>query len=176
MWSVWEWEAAEFVVAGGVYVCWVPYSVQRNADLRPSPATRLLFKTEDCSTENRWNQCVGFHVTESLEARQWAERPRRNAEKGVGQHIESESVKVLVAHSGPTLCHPMDCNPPGSSVLGVFQARIMEWVATPFSRGSSRPRDGTPVSCIAGRFFHYSLGNIDQRLWAIAEVERDLNN
>ena len=44
---------------------------------------------------------------------------------------------------------PKDCSPPGSSVHGIFQARILEWVAFPFSRGSSRLRDGTQVSCIA---------------------------
>ena len=47
----------------------------------------------------------------------------------------------------------MDCSPPGSSVHGIIQARILEWVAIPFSRGSSWPRDQTWVSCIAGRFF-----------------------
>ena len=50
------------------------------------------------------------------------------------------------------LCNPMECSPPGSSVHGIFQA-ILEWVAMPSSRGSSRPRDQTQVSCIAGRFF-----------------------
>ena len=50
-------------------------------------------------------------------------------------------------------CNPMDCSPPGSSVHGISQARILEWVAIPFSRGSSWPRDWTYVSCIAGRFF-----------------------
>ena len=48
----------------------------------------------------------------------------------------------------------MDCGPPGSSVHGILQARILEWVAVPSSRGSSRPRDGTRVSsALAGRFF-----------------------
>ena len=47
----------------------------------------------------------------------------------------------------------MDCSQPGSSVHGVLQARIPEWVAISFSRGSSPPRDQTQVSCIAGRFF-----------------------
>ena len=47
----------------------------------------------------------------------------------------------------------MDCNPPGSSVHGISQARTLEWVAIPFSRGSSWPRVRTQVSCIAGRFF-----------------------
>ena len=47
----------------------------------------------------------------------------------------------------------MDCSPPGSSVHEIFQARIQEWVAISFSRGSSQPRDRTWVSCTAGRFF-----------------------
>ena len=45
-----------------------------------------------------------------------------------------------------TLCDPMDCSPPGSSVHGILQARILEWVAMPSSRGSSQPRDQTCVS------------------------------
>ena len=45
----------------------------------------------------------------------------------------------------------MDCGPPGSSVHGILQARVLEWVAIPFSRGSSQPGDWTKVSCIAGR-------------------------
>ena len=52
-----------------------------------------------------------------------------------------ESVKVLVAQSCPTLCGPMDCSLLGSSVHGILQARILKWVAIPFSRGSSQPRD-----------------------------------
>ena len=47
----------------------------------------------------------------------------------------------------------MDCSPPSSSVYGILQARMLEWVAIPFSRGFSQPRDQTQVSCIAGRFF-----------------------
>ena len=62
-------------------------------------------------------------------------------------------VKVLVAQSCPTLCDPMDCSLPGSSAHGVLQARILDWVAIPFSRGSSQPRDQTQVSHIAGGFF-----------------------
>ena len=45
------------------------------------------------------------------------------------------------AQSRLTLCHPVDCSPSGSSVHGIFQARILEWVAISFSRGSSQPRD-----------------------------------
>ena len=51
------------------------------------------------------------------------------------------------------LCDPMNYSLPGSSVHGILQARILEWVAMPFSRGSSWSRDWTWVSCIAGRFF-----------------------
>ena len=53
-----------------------------------------------------------------------------------------------LARSYPTLCHPMDC-----IVHEILQERILEWVAIAFSRGSSRPRDGTRVCCIAGKFF-----------------------
>ena len=52
-----------------------------------------------------------------------------------------------------TLCDPMDCSLPGSSIHGIFQARILEWVAISFSRRSSRPRDWTRISCIVGRCF-----------------------
>ena len=60
---------------------------------------------------------------------------------------------VLVAQSCPTLYHTMHCSPPGSSVQGILQARILEWVAIPFSRGSSQARDWTWVHCIAHWFF-----------------------
>ena len=68
----------------------------------------------------------------------------------------------LVAQLCLTLCDPMDCSPPGSSVHGIFQARILEWVAISFSRGSSRPRDQTRVSHVAGRHF---------TIWATREVK-----
>ena len=65
-----------------------------------------------------------------------------------------------VAQSCPTLCDPVDCSPPGSSVHGILQARILEgvleWVAISFSRaGSSRPRDQTPVSCIGRQILYH---------------------
>ena len=60
---------------------------------------------------------------------------------------------VVRALSCPTLYNPMDCSPPGSSVHGILQPRILEWVAISSSRGASRPRDQTQVSRIAGRFF-----------------------
>ena len=62
---------------------------------------------------------------------------RRAKERGSGK------MKVLVAQSCPTLCDPTDCSPPDSSVHGILQGRILEWVAVPFSRGSSLLRDQT---------------------------------
>ena len=59
---------------------------------------------------------------------------------------------VLSCFSHVWLCAPVDCSPPGSSVHGVLQARILEWVAISFSRGSCWPRDWTQVSCTAGGF------------------------
>ena len=62
-------------------------------------------------------------------------------------------VVVLVALPCLTLCNPMDYSLPGSSVYEILQARILEWIAIPFSRGSSQPRDRNQVSCIAGSFY-----------------------
>ena len=69
-----------------------------------------------------------------------------------------------VAQSCPTLCYRMDCSLPGSSVHGIFQARVLEWVTISFSRGSSRPRDQTRVSRIVGRRF---------TVWATREAHTD---
>jgi len=66
-----------------------------------------------------------------------------------------------VAQSCPTLCDSMDYSLPGSSVLGIFQAIVLEWIAISFSRGSSRPRDQTRVSHIVDRRF---------TVWATREV------
>ena len=71
-------------------------------------------------------------------------------------------VLCLVTQSCLTLCDPMDCSPPGSSVHGILQARILEWVAMPSSGESSQPRDQTQVSRIAGRCF---------TLWATREAQ-----
>ena len=68
-----------------------------------------------------------------------------------------------VAQLCPTLCDPMDCSPPGSLVHGIFQAWILEWVAIPFSRGSSQPRDRTQVSHIVSRCF---------TIWATREAPK----
>ena len=60
---------------------------------------------------------------------------------------------MLVNQLYQTLCDPMDCSLPGSSVHGILQARLQEWVAIPFFSRSSQPIDQSQVSCIAGKFF-----------------------
>ena len=67
-----------------------------------------------------------------------------------------------VTQSCLTLCNPMDCSLPGASVHGIFQARVLQWVAISFSRGSSQPRDWTWVSRIADRHF---------TIWATREAQ-----
>ena len=71
----------------------------------------------------------------------------------------------LVTQSCPTLCDPMDYRPPGSSVHGILQARVLECVAISSPRGSSQPRDRTQVSHIVGRFF---------TVWATREAQMEL--
>ena len=73
--------------------------------------------------------------------------------------VKSESED---AQSCPIRSDPMDCNPPGSSVHGIFQAKVLEWVAISFSRGSSWSRDQTQVSRPVGRRF---------TVWATREVQ-----
>ena len=65
-----------------------------------------------------------------------------------------------VTQSCPALCSPADCKLPYSSVHGIFQARVLEWVAISFSRGSSQPRDRTQVSRIVGRHYHLSTREV----------------
>ena len=80
------------------------------------------------------------------------------ASEGRGTALQHWAFKLwrLVAQLCPTLCDPLDCSPPDFSVYGIFQARILEWVAISFSWGSSQPRGQTFVFCvsrIAGGFF-----------------------
>ena len=86
--------------------------------------------------------------------------------------VSKWKVKVLVTQSCLTLCDPMDCSLPGSSVHGIFQARVLEWAAISFSRGSCQPRDHTQVSCTAGRIFTIwaTRETRPHRVWAILKV------
>ena len=79
--------------------------------------------------------------------------------------IESES---QATQSCPTLCNPTDCSLPGSSVHGIFQARVLEWAAISFSKRSCRPRDQTQISRIAGR--HFTIWTTREALGAIVGI------
>ena len=81
-------------------------------------------------------------------------------------NYKKECACVCVGQSCRTLCDPTDCSLPGSSVRGILQARILEWVAVPFSRWSSQHRDWTRVSCIEGLFF---------TVWATRKAHKIVN-
>ena len=80
--------------------------------------------------------------------------------------LELPGCACSVAQSRPTLCDSMDCGLSGSSVQGIFQARILGWVAISFCRGSSQPRDWTQVSCV----FCIAVGFLT--CWAIREAPK----
>ena len=99
------------------------------------PAKTRLFASE--SVQMRWmNSAIQSEVSQ-----------KEKANYRILMHI------VFVAQLSLTLCDPMDCSPPGSSVHGILQARILEWLPFPSPGGSSPSRDGTQVSRIAGGFF-----------------------
>ena len=77
-----------------------------------------------------------------------SKQPSYTVEKDIDRYFTTKESELKVTQSCLTLCDPMDY-----TVHGILQARILEWVAFPFSRGSSQPRDRTLVSHIAGRFF-----------------------
>ena len=86
--------------------------------------------------------CLEVHKKYYLCSKQCeGNRYKLSAIKYLSKELQSE-----VAQSCLTLCNPMDCSLPGSSVHGIFQAIVLEWIAISFSRGSSQPRDQTWVS------------------------------
>ena len=78
--------------------------------------------------------------------------------------------KSELAQLCPTLCDPVDCSPPDSSVHGILQARKLEWVAIPSCRGSSGPRNRSPVSCISctDRQILYHRTTQETQLWVVS--------
>ena len=96
-------------------------------------------KLSSVSFPGRWGWTAGY-----LLSKLWCGHCIRTGTMGCA-HRHCCSVAQLC----PTLWVPMDCSPPGSSIHGISQIRILEWVAVSFSRGSSWPRDGTCVCCIS---------------------------
>ena len=99
------------------------------------------------------------HQTVTPHGERWGNSGWENAR--YWPQIAKRKKQSEVAQSCPTLCDPMDCSLPGFSIQGIFQARILEWVAISFSR-SSWPRDWNWVSCIVSRCF---------TIWATREVQ-----
>ena len=121
--------------------------------LRPWPLT-------PCACYRLLNPCkfsgVWAHRSAGLAEKGPANRPsddlRKQPHPPYARLRWSFCCRYLVAKSCPALCDLVDCSPPGSSIHGVLQARMLERVAISFSRGSPRPRDQTQVSCTSGRF------------------------
>ena len=90
------------------------------------------------------------HLSSTLQVKVFYTSEQQGTIAALLEILPIKSMKVLIAQSCPTLCDPLDCSPPGSSVHGILQATVL---AMPSSRGSSWPRDWTQVSHIAGRFF-----------------------
>ena len=102
--------------------------ITKVTDSYPEPTQLLMGTKSVCEIGSNWFQPIYLGAMFSL----------------------NEGDKLMANYIFVTL---MDCSPPGSSFHGIFQARVLEWVAFPFSRGLSQPRDRTQVSCFAGRLF-----------------------
>ena len=105
-------------------------------------------------------------MSDFQEQKEKGDNNRRNTLRWSKVKSESE-----VTQSGPTLCDPMGCSLPGSPVHGIFQARVLEWVAISFFRGSSRPRDQTWVSRIGGKRF--TVGTTREVQDGLRSLEKD---
>ena len=113
---------------------------------------KLQWKHKDSDTqkEEKSIKCIKELVS-SADA--WGPFPLEAHEETVWIECQNLSACALSLQSCLNLCNPTDCHPPHYSVHGILQARILEWVAVSFSRGSYWPRDRTWFSCIAGWFF-----------------------
>ena len=122
-------------------------------EFRKVPGSQITYTLVD------W--CEGFSLGQ-VTGRVWVERQsltfKKRKKRLFCSYVEWSEVTQLC----PTLCDPMDWSLPGSSVHRILQARILEWIDIPFSRGSPRPKDWTWVSYIAGRFF---------TVWATREAQ-----
>ena len=147
---MWKWKKVKLLSRVRLFV--IPWTVAYQASLsmgflqaRILEWVTISFSRGSSRPRNRtWVSCIGgrrFNL--------WAIR-----EAQFQVYIKVNQLYICMkVKSSLTLCNPMDCSPPGSSVHGIFQTRVLEWVAISFSRGSSQPRDRTQVSHTAGRCF-----------------------
>ena len=118
-----------------------------------------------CGIFKKWTYFQDRNRVAEIENKFMVTKGERGNKLGVwDQHRNTEVKWSEVAQLCPTLCDPVFCSPPGSSIHGILQAIILEWVAISFSRGSSRTRDRTQVSRIVGRCFN---------LWVTREAHRN---
>ena len=110
--------------------------------LGPRPSSTLCWSSEQMAEESEYSEQTGYETNVPLQL--------KAAAMLSCSYCMSDCV---CAQSCQTLCNSMGCSPPGSSVHGILQARILEWVAISFSRGSSWPRDGTGSPGLEGGFF-----------------------
>ena len=105
------------------------------------------------TTSATWEALNIIYLLTIIEFKNFPQNKLAEAWLKISSDVLKVKVKMKFTQSCPTLFDPMECSLPESCVHGILQARILEWVAIPFSRGSSRPWDGTWVSCVAGTFF-----------------------
>ena len=133
---------------------------EKIAERDPEGLKSLVIRKTQVSPSSSWNLIVHMNEVQKDESLECKGQRRITAET---QEV-SACVYVCVCTLSPVwLCDPMDCSPPGSSVHGISQARILEWVAFSFSRGSSYSWDQTHVSCIWRQILFR---------WAIREAPR----
>ena len=125
-------------------------SMQEIWDMGSIPGSKITPGVHEMSTHSSLVACR-IPWTEKLGGLQSMGSQRVKHNWVTNTFTLSAAAKSL--QSCPTLCDSRDCSPPGSSVHGISQARILGWVAISFSRGSSWPRDWTWVSYMAGRLF-----------------------
>ena len=144
--------------SGGVYI---PFYLISVLTVRTNRTTRNSWRSTSDLIKRMLDSILhikGFHSISC--GLQWVLQLCQQSFSSPGMHpLKSEKVvKVLVIQSCPTLCDPMDCSPPGSSVYGILQARVLEWVAMLFTSRSSQHRDWTcvsHVSCIGRQVLYH---------------------
>ena len=175
-WSSWPFPPSGIVPTQGLNLCLLHLLYWQANSLALGPP-RLLFGVDDLIHTYKISMCmfllaqVGRCIPSLLENNTKCRRYHycRNDYLNLKNNVEMDDTSITLAQcdffiilkwsesevsqSCLTLCNSLDCSLPGSSVNGIFQARVLEWVAIFFSRESSQPRDGSWVSCIAGRHF-----------------------
>ena len=132
--------------------CENDYTTQSNLQIQCNP-----YQNYQWYFSQSWNKKIYNLYGNTKDPKQPKQSWERKMELEESGSLTSDCGYCLVSKSYPNICDPVDCNPQGFSVHGIFQARILQWVAMPSSRGSSQPRDQTHVSyvsCIGRRVLY----------------------